>query len=183
MKKTLFTVLVAISVCGTSLAAGKILAEVNGKAITKEDLEKVVKTLPPNYMAMKNNPAFRKRLLKDMVKEELLYQEALKEGVDKDPKVKEEIELMRKRILVQALLRKHIKPAQVSVSESEAKTFYEKNKGRFKDPNGRPVPYQSIKPFIVQALKQYKEQQAFREALDRYISNLEKHSKVKIYVK
>ena len=183
MKKTLFAVLIAVSLSSTSLAAGKVLAEVNGKTITRADLEKVVKKLPPNYMAVKNDPVFRKRLLRDMVKEELLYQEALKEGVDKDPKVKDEIELMRKRILVQALLRKHVKPVPVSVSESEVKTFYEKNKGRFKDLNGRPVPYQSIKPFIIQTLKRYKEQQAFREALNRYISNLEKHSKVKIYVK
>jgi len=183
LKRTLIAFSVALSVAGSALAAGKILARVNGKPITEEDLKQVMETLPPNYKSLENNPQFRKQLLNNMIKEELLYQEALKEGLEKDPEVQKEIELMKKRILVQALIKRHVKPEKVKVSDSEAKAFYEKNKKRFTDANGKPVPYSSLKPFIVQSLKQQKEQEMFRKALDRYVSQIEKHSRVEIYEK
>ena len=183
LRKALLAFSVALSVAGSALAAEKILARVNGKPITEKDLNQVMESLPPNYKSLENNPAFRKQLLNNMVKEELLYQEALKEGVEKDPEVQREIALMKKRILVQALLRKHIKIGKVEVSDSEAKAFYEKNKDRFTDANGKPVPYASLKPFIVQSLKRQKEQEMFKKALNSYVSQLEKHSKVEIYSK
>lgn len=183
LKRAISVLAITLVVSGASLAAGKILAKVNGKPITEEDLKKVMETLPPNYKSLENNPDFRKQLIDNMVKEELLYQEALKERLDKDPKVKDQIEMMKKRILIQALLRKHVKLNQVSVSDSEAKAFYEKNRGKFKDANGKTVPFQALKPFIVQSLKQQKEQEAFKTAVEKYISDLEKHSKVEVYVK
>ena len=183
LRRTLTALLIALSVSGASFAAGKILAKVNGKAITENDLQEVMKTLPPNYKTLESNPQFRKQILENMIKEELLYQQALKEGIDKDPEVQKEIEMMKKRIIVQALLRRHVKPEDVKVSDSEAKAFYEKNKERFKDANGKAVPFQTLKPFIVQSLKQQKEQEAFRKALDKYVADLEKHSKVEVYVK
>lgn len=183
LRKTLVALSVALFVGGSALAAEKILAKVNGKAITEKDLNQVMESLPPNYKTLEKNPTFRKQLLNNMVKEELLYQEAIKEGVEKDSRVQREIETMKKRILVQALLRKHIKLGSVQISDSEAKAFYEKNKERFTDANGKPVPFSSLKPFIVQSLKQQKEQEMFKEALNKYVSQLEKKSKVEIYVK
>ncbi len=183
LRKALLALVVLLSVSGSSFAADKVLAKVNGKTITEKDLKQVMETLPPNYKTLENNSTFRKQLLENMVKEELLYQEALKEGVDKDPKVRKEIELMKKRILVQALLRKHIKPEQVKVTDEEAKAFYERNKERFRDANGKYVPFAQLKPFIIQSLKRQKEQEEFRKAVDKYISQIEKHSKVEIYAK
>ncbi len=183
LRKALLALVVSLSVSGSSFAADKVLAKVNGKTITEKDLKQVMETLPPNYKTLENNPTFRKQLLENMVKEELLYQEALKEGVDKDPKVRKEIELMKKRILVQALLRKHIKLHPPEVTDKEAKAFYEKNKERFRDANGKYVPFAQLKPFIIQSLKRQKEQEEFRKAVDKYISQIEKHSKVEIYAK
>ncbi len=183
LRKSLVALSVALSLVSSALAAEKILAKVNGKPITEKDFKEVVKSLPPSYKTLENNPQFKKQLLNNMVKEELLYQEALKEGIEKDPEVQREIALMKKRILVQALLRKHINLHKVEVSDSEAKAFYEKNKERFTDPNGKPVPYSALKPFIIQRLKQQKEQELFRKELNNYVSQLEKKSKVEIYVK
>ncbi len=183
MRKSLIALSVALSLVGSALAAEKILAKVNGKSITEKDFKEVVKSLPPSYKTLENNPQFKKQLLNNMVKEELLYQEALKEGIEKDPEVQKEIALMKKRILVQALLKKHINLNKVEVSDSEAKAFYEKNKARFTDANGKPVPYSALKPFIIQSLKQQKEQELFRKELNSYVSQLEKKSKVEIYVK
>ncbi len=180
MKRVLTAgLLVALTSTG-SMAADKVLATVNGKKITASQLDRAIEGLPPRYQGLKNNPQFRKMILENMVKEELLYQEAKKEGIDKDPKVQEEIELAKKRIMIQALLRKHVKLPKVEVTEEEAKAFYQKNKGQFVDANGKPIPFKSLKPFIIQSLKRQKEEKAYRKAVERYVAQLEKEGKVQI---
>jgi len=180
MKKVFATALLIAFTSTGSMAAEKVLATVNGKKITESQLNRAIENLPARYQGLKDNPQFRKMVLENMVKEELLYQEAKKEGVDKDPKVKEEIELAKKRIMIQALLRKHIKLPKVKVTEEEAKAFYEKNKHQFVDANGKPVPFKSLKPFIIQSLKQQKEEEAFRKAVEEYVRELQKKGKVQI---
>jgi peptidyl-prolyl cis-trans isomerase C len=183
LKSLILSVPVVFSLSVGAVAAEKVLAKVNGKAITEKDLAQMINSLPPNYQTLKNNPQFRKQLLQNLVKEELLYQEAIKEGIDKDPQVQKEIELMKRRILVQALVRKHIKLSPVSVSDSEAKAFYEKNKATFKDANGKTISYNVIKPFIVKSLQQQKEKQEFSRALNNYVNSIERKSKVEILTK
>jgi len=126
MVKRTLSLAVAFGLFVSAPVSAKVLAEVNGKKITDKDLNRVIDSLPPQYRTLKNNPQFRKQMLNNMVKEEVLYQEALKEGVDKNPQVRQEIEAMKRRIIVQYLLRKHVKPPKVKVTEREAKEFYEK---------------------------------------------------------
>jgi peptidyl-prolyl cis-trans isomerase C len=180
MKRALTALTLALSIGTASYAAEKVVAEVNGKKITEKEVNQFINSLPPQYNALKKDPNFKKRVVENMVKEELLYQEALKEGLDKDPEVQREIERAKKRILVQALLRKTIKPPKVEVSEKEAKEFYEKNKKQFVDANGKPIPFQQLKPFIIQSLKQQKEEQAVNAEVEKYIKSLESKSKVVI---
>ncbi|WP_457680879.1 SurA N-terminal domain-containing protein [Thermovibrio sp.] len=180
MKKLITATLIIAATASSALSAEKVVATVNGKKITEKELNETIKNLPPSYNNLKKNPEFRKMVLENMVREELLYQEAIKEGLENNPKVKEEIEKAKRRILIQALLRKHIKLPPIKVSEQEARAFYEKNKRMFLDPNGKPVPFESLKPFIIQSLKRKKEQQAFQEAVERYIKELEKKEKVEI---
>lgn len=180
MKKALLTALIVASASTSSMAADKVLATVNGKKITESQLNSAIDSLPAKYQRLKNNPQFRKMVLENMVKEEILYQEAQKEGIEKDPKVQKELELAKRRILVQELIRKHVKVPKVNVTDEEARAFYEKNKKQFVDPNGKPIPFQSLKPFIVQSLKQQEEQEAFRKAVEKYVMELQKKGKVQI---
>ena len=78
---------------------GETVATVNGSPIGSEDFA---------MLAARKNPGKgselsleeRKEVLDDLVTEELLYQKALAEGYDKDPKVK--------KVMVNALIRKEI---------------------------------------------------------------------------
>ncbi len=180
MKKLMFAMSVVCVVSSASLAADKILAKVNGKAITESQLQQFLNALPPNYDKVKQNPDFKKQVLDSMINEELLYQEAEREKLENTPEVKKQIEEAKKKILINALLRKHVKPPKVSVSEKEVKEFYEKNKSKFVDANGKPVPYESLKPILKQTLQQQKEQEAIRKAVDSYIKELRKKSKVEV---
>lgn len=183
MKKALLLFLGVSLFSSGSLAGQKILARVNGKPITESDLNWLMSTLPPNYQTLKNNPQFRKRLLESLINEKILYQEALKEGIENDEEVRKEVERLKEKVIVRALIRRHVKPLKVKVTDAEARAFYEKNKGKFKDANGKIVSFSLVKPFILQSLQRQKEQKAFEDAFNDYLSNLKKKYKIKVYYK
>jgi peptidyl-prolyl cis-trans isomerase C len=180
MKRTLLTLSIVAVTSISASAADKVLAKVNGKSITESQLEEVVNRLPANYNSVKNNPQFREQILNTLINQELLYQEAEKEKIEKDKKVQEQIEEAKKQIVINALLEKHLKINDVKVSDEEAKAFYEKNKAQFRDANGKQVPFDAVKPFIVQTLEQQKRKEAFMTAFNKYINELKKKSKVEI---
>ncbi len=180
MKKLLFAVSAVLVLSGSSFAADKILAKVNGKAITESQLQSFLDSLPPNYNKLKQNPNFRKQVLNSLINEELLYQEAKKEKLEDSPEVKKQMEEAKKKILINALLKKHVKVSNISISDKEVKEFYEKNKSQFVDANGKPVPYESLKSVLKQTLQQQKEQEAVRSAVNAYINELRKKNKVEL---
>ena len=180
MKKTLLTLSIVAVTFTCASAADKVLARVNGKSITESQLEEVLNRLPANYNSVKNNPQFREQILNTLINQEILYQEAKKENIEKDKKVQEQIEEAKKQIVINALLEKHLKINDVKVSDEEAKAFYEKNKAQFTDTNGKQVPFDAVKPFIVQTLEQQKKREAFMMAFNKYIDELKKKNKVEI---
>jgi peptidyl-prolyl cis-trans isomerase C len=180
MKKTILTLSIVAVTSISATAADKVLAKVNGKSITESQLKEVMSRLPANYKSVKNNPQLRKQILNTLINQELLYQEAEKENIEKDKKVQKQIEEAKKQIVINALLEKHLKINDVKVSDEEVKAFYEKNKAKFTDANGKQVPFNVVKPFIVQTLEQQKQKEAFMVAFNKYIDKLRKKSKVEI---
>jgi len=180
MKKTLLALSIVAVTFTCASAADKVLAKVNEKSITESQLEEVLNRLPANYNSVKNNPQFREQILNTLINQELLYQEAEKEKIEKDKKVQKQIEEARKQIIINALLEKHLKTKDVKVSDDEAKAFYEKNKAQFTDANGKQIPFDVVKPFIVQTLEQQKRKEAFMAAFNKYINELRKKSKIEI---
>jgi peptidyl-prolyl cis-trans isomerase C len=180
MKRILTALSLALAIGTASYAAEKVVAEVDGRKITEGDIKEFIQNLPPQFDAVKNEPSFKKRVRELLVNEELLYQEALKEGLDKDPEVQKEIERAKRRIMVQALLRKKIKLPEVKVTEKEIKDYYEKNKKLFTGPDGKPVPLAQVKPFIEQQLRQEKERKAFDAAVNRYVESIKGKHKIVI---
>jgi peptidyl-prolyl cis-trans isomerase C len=181
MKRLILTAAIITMIGSNSFAEDKILAKVNGKAITESDLNNAIEKLPEKYLSLRNNPKFRKEVLKTLIDQELLFQEAQKEGILSDPKVKKQIEDAKKQIIINALLEKHLKLNEVKVSDEEARAFYERNKNRFTDANGKQVPFESLKPFIIQTLKEQKRQEALMAAFNRFVKELKKKNSVEVY--
>src|SRR6266567_1426374 len=95
---------------------GQVLAEVNGAIITTDDYKKEMEILPPYLKQMAVTPEGRKEMLDSMVVRELVMQDAQKQGIDKSPEVAAKMEDMKKRVIVEAYLKK----------------FYDQNKDKFK---------------------------------------------------
>lgn len=93
----------ALSGCGQTTSSGDVLVDINGEKITKGDII-FLGEINPRIKAQLSNPAGEKRILDNLVEQDLLYQEAVKEGINRDPKVKAKVDLYRRVIIAQSLV-------------------------------------------------------------------------------
>lgn len=114
-----------------SAPSGPVLAEVGGSTITVEAFTKELENLPPYLKPMTETAEGKKEMLETMIIRELILQEASKEGIENTPDVKAKLDELRKRLVVEAYLKKKVEE-QAKVSDEELKKFYEENKDKFK---------------------------------------------------
>lgn len=127
--------------CGSKTTApqgeakkGEVLAEVNGTAITTEDLKKQIEMLPPQVQAFAATPDGRRELFDNIVAQEIMAGEAAKAGVENDPLFKERLAEIKKRLMVEAYVKKTLEE-KVKIDDAELQKFYDQNKDRFKTGN------------------------------------------------
>jgi parvulin-like peptidyl-prolyl isomerase len=100
-----------------------VVAEVNGKKITKEDFDRRYKE---NIQFFTYGPPTKEAVLNDIINFELAVQEAKKEGLDKDPTVQERMGTVLYQALVEKKLADKFKGV-VDVKEDEARDYCKKN--------------------------------------------------------
>lgn len=130
MKKVFLGVLAIILIFACAKKEEKrasYLAKVGNTVITEADIEREIKNLPDFVQKMFEGVSGRERFLEELVKRELLYQEALKKGLDKDPAYQKKLEDFKKINLVGLLLEREIE-TKTKVSDKEIRDYYEKNK-------------------------------------------------------
>ena len=108
-----------------------ILVSIGDTHITVTDFNERVSNLPERYrqIAIKRKAVYIQELINDT----LLYQEALRNGLDRDEDVKKVIAEASKKILVAKLLNSKIESA-IEVSDEEIEEYYSKNKFRYMTP-------------------------------------------------
>lgn len=114
-----------------SKPSGPVLAEVAGSPITVDAFQKEMDNLPPYLQPMTETAEGKREMLETMIIRELIMQEAAKEGMENSPEVKEKLEELKKRIMVEAYLKKKV-DALANISDDEMKKFYEQNRAKFK---------------------------------------------------
>jgi len=111
--------------------SGPVLAEVGSATITVDSFKKELDNLPPYLKPMTETAEGKKEMLETMIIRELILQEAAKSGVENSPAVKEKLEDLKKRLVVEAYLKQKVEE-QAKVGDDELKKFYESNKDKFK---------------------------------------------------
>lgn len=129
MIKLLRTSLLTASIMATSLCASDILATVNGKNITKQDAETFVNSTSPQAHFAQLNESQKTMIVNRLIEKELFTELALKEGIDKKPEFKRNMEKIKEELLVNMWMKTQMDNAVVS--DSEAKAFYDKNADKF----------------------------------------------------
>jgi parvulin-like peptidyl-prolyl isomerase len=127
-KKTL----AALVLTGVSVIASDILVTVNGHDITKKDAEALVRATSPNTTYEQLPPQQKEMIKKALIEKVLLAEVAQKEGIDKTPEFKRNMEKIRNELMVNMWMKKQLD--NTIVSDSEAKAFYDKNKDKFMQP-------------------------------------------------
>lgn len=156
-----------------------VLAKVGDKSITKNMYETELNTIPDQvrgYFLKQGGP---QAFLDQIISKELLYQEAVKEGIDKDQRLQAAVDNYRKISMVKLLLQKKI-GADLNVTDNEAQKYYDSHKEDFKMKEGKAagqiVPFDAIKSLIKQRMAGEKQEQAFAS----YVNELKKSAKVQI---
>jgi|GEM_PF-2311036 len=156
------------------------LAKVNGSTITVEDLRTEFNLLNVQAQQMFMAQGGFKSLLQELIKKEMLYQEAKKKNYAKEEEFKKIIDDYRKRVMIGFLLRDEVEQ-KAKVTDAEVRKYYDDNKKDFvieSDDKGAPttVEFDAVKDLIRKRLESDKESEVF----DEYIDSLKKNYKVDV---
>lgn len=137
MKKAFFVFLsftVVFFLQGSALAGSEeVLAKVGGKKITVADFERFLSSYPPEQQKfLAENPKNKEILLKRLTQVLALSDIARAKGLDKDERIKQQIDYYSNEILAQEVLRQEV--AKTEVTEDDMKSYYKANEEAFKAP-------------------------------------------------
>ena len=113
----------------TGIAAEKrdgVIATVNGEKITASMLEQYQRTR--GFIENVDKKQQTQLMIEELINREVLYQEGLKNGLDKNPEVKKQFDLLKRNIIAGAALRNAVEAQPIS--DKELKAEYEKQKER-----------------------------------------------------
>jgi len=148
MKKMVWFVflIAALSACSKKAVEqkGPFLAKVGTSQITQADFNREFQSLPDYARQMFQGAAGKEKFLDEIVKKEVLYQEAIKKGMDKSPDFIRKVEDFKKLTLVSELLEKEIMSG-AKVTDQEIREYYDKHKQEFAATNQIRVSHILVK--------------------------------------
>lgn len=114
--------------------AGPVIAKINDEEITLADFNERLKEFPSLAHSGDMDIELKKGFLDNLIARELLYQEALRTGIDKEKEAAGFIEEMKRRIVVDRFFKKEV-DEKVSVTAEEVKKFYDENASEAMSPD------------------------------------------------
>ena len=132
------TKLLATLMFSATMAGAQTLVTVNGSSITQQDVDTELMQATQgrfNEVPVDKQMEFRKQVLQQLVAKELVYGDAKKTGVLNSKEFKDEykklLEIAKKNIAIQVWQKQELE--KVSVSDTELKDYYNKNKEEFNE--------------------------------------------------
>lgn len=113
--------------CSESKKPDSYVAKVNDSYLTESKLAELVDS---QFVSDKS----RSVIIKNWVRQEILYQEAVKEGLTKTKEFKETLESTKKQLASALILEKFAATARPQFTDEELKNFFEENQSSFKLP-------------------------------------------------
>lgn len=118
------------------MPADPIVVAAGDVAIRQSEFEKALQTLPAEYQQIAMGPG-KKQFAEDYLRMKMLAAEGLKAGLDKDPEVVQQMNLMRENLVANAQLQKMEKG--IAISDEELKKKYEEGKGEYEQVKARHI--------------------------------------------
>ena len=114
-RSTAAALFVAIVACAPALAAAQNIAVVNNKPIPKAKADAIVVQLVKQGQT--DSPELQNAVREDLIRREILMQEAEKKGVAADPDVQGQLERARQQVLIGALAQDYFKASAPTDAE------------------------------------------------------------------
>ena len=153
--------------------AVNVVAKIGDRLITLQDLNDEVQKLPPSLQKTYTSSQEKLQFLKQYVAKEILFDTAMRRGYDQDPVIREDLDRLRKELMVQRLISEEIK-AKVHISEAERRLYFETHKDKYqKDTNKTPgvePNFASLQAQIEADLQKEKEQIAYQELIQKALT-------------
>src|SRR3954466_5712382 len=114
----------ALAACSKSSSkSGPVVATVGNESITADEMRQRLNETSPFLRARYNTVERKKEFLENLVRNELLAQEAVRQGYDKSPAVRDQM----KRAMIQELIKHQLdaKLTGADIADEDLKKFYE----------------------------------------------------------
>ena len=146
----------------------KLVAKVNDKEIFREDVLKFLNDMGPQMAMQFQSPEGIKRVIEEMVNQELLFSDAKEVGMENEPAFQEILQATKINLLKAYAFNKIIK--DIKVEEDELETFFEENKNLFSQQESVKASHVLIeeKDKADLVLSKIKEGMSFEEAAKEY---------------
>jgi peptidyl-prolyl cis-trans isomerase C len=137
MKKSLYFIILAFFVfvligCDREKGSdGPVLAKINKEKITQDDFLKEVSRVPEWAREQFKGKEGRGKFLDELIKRELIYQDAQKMRLDKDEEYVAKVKEFEKMTLVSLILKKEVEEKS-KVDDAEVKAFFDQNQDKFR---------------------------------------------------
>lgn len=119
----------------TAEQAGKVLAKVGDRVITLGEFEAALQHMDQFDRMRYQSLERRKELLEEMIRVELLAQEAVAKGYDKDPVTEQAVRAILRDAMLAEARRGALTPNEIP--EPEVRAYYEAHRADYRDPERR----------------------------------------------
>lgn len=111
------------------MSENNILAVVNGKEISKEEVQSFINMMGQQGIQF-NNPEGINRVADELINQELFYLDAIEKGLDKNEDFLKEVERIKESTLKQYAVNNFLK--DIEISDSDIEEYFESHKDHFK---------------------------------------------------
>ena len=115
-------------------SGGKVIAQINGREIRDDEFKERFSRLSPSLKGKYSDEKGKKEFLEEIIKRELLLQEARKVGIEKERTIIDRIEEMRERMILNEFLQHEVED-KLTITDKELEDFFNLHKDEFKSPD------------------------------------------------
>ncbi len=109
----------------TAEAGGEVVATYKGHTLTSGRIGQELERLPAPSRTYLAQPDRKRQFIENLVLQDLLYEEGAQAGYDKDPDIVRQMNDLRKRLVVQRVMRKYQAPP--TVTDEQVQAQYDQN--------------------------------------------------------
>jgi EpsD family peptidyl-prolyl cis-trans isomerase len=110
--------------------ASKVAVKVGDWTMTRAELDQLIQSIPEGQRQKYQTPEGKADLADKLIEEEIYHQEGLKEGLQKDPKVREMVDKFERSAVVSEYYQREIK-AKAYPTDAEVKEYFDSHQDKF----------------------------------------------------